>query len=469
MDFYQPFMTLNPFIDPQQARRALARSIGQTAFIYGYPLMEVWRTCRQQTLLGDLPSESGSDIRGLPFNTLHHSPRPSTHEDRDVVTPANDLLYSLAWIHLADGPVLLTVPSSRKHGGRYFVLALYDAHTENFANLGARNCSLEGETVLLTGPSSTIPEHLAHYRAIPCPTNLVWLIGRTVTGDTTDRPAARALQADIALTPAPGTPANTRPKAIDQWVGQAYDAMTALSEQSRPLETIAADFFTNFCHILHETPGRTEDSGLLAWFGKAGLHPSLAMQWQQLAEPVRKGLIEGMQDGVCTMLATAAGIQRPQPWRMTATTGRYGSEYLGRALTAYLGLGALATDEAIYAAAHFDANCQPLTGEKRYTLHFAADNLPPAEAFWSVTLYDADRFLYGNPITRHAIGDRTPGLHYESDGSLQIDISHRPPVNGTANWLPAPTGRFYLILRMYWPDERIKGWNIPALQATESH
>jgi len=458
-------MTISFPVDIPQARRTLARSIGQAAFIYGYPLMEVWRTCRQQTLPGDASEGGGSDIRGLSFNTLHHSPRASTHADRDVVTPANDLLYSLAWIHLADGPVQLTVPSSQKHGGRYFVLALYDAHTENFANLGARNCSLNGETVLLTSPGCTIPEHLAHYRHVACPTNLVWLIGRTVVGDNDDRPAARALQADIQLTPAPGTPANTRPKAIDQWAGEAYDAMAVITQQSRPLEDIAADFFTNFCHILAETPCRVEDSGLLAWFGKAGLHPNPAMQWQQLAAPLQLGLIEGMVDGACTMLATAAGVQRPQPWRITAATGRYGSEYLGRALTAYLGLGALATDEAIYAAAHFDANCQPLSGQQRYTLHFTADNLPPAQAFWSVTLYNTeDRFLYGNPIGRHSIGDRTPGLHYAADGSLTIDISHKPSAYGTHNWLPAPEGRFYLILRMYWPQDGTKNWHIPPLQ-----
>jgi len=450
-------------VDTEQARRTLARSIGQTAFIYGYPLMEVWRTCQQQTRLGDAHSESGSDIRGLHFNSLHHSPRPSTHEDRDVVTPANDLLYSLAWIHLADGPVLLTVPSSQKHGGRYFVLALYDAYTENFANLGARNCSPEGETVLLTGPGCVIPEPPAHYRNLACPTNLVWLIGRTVVGDENDRPAARALQTDIQLTPAPGTVADSRPQAIDHWAGEACDAMAVLTQQNQPLKTIAADFFTNLCHVLHETSSRTEDSGLLAWFGKAGLHPNPAMQWQQLAKPVQQGLMEGMMDGACTMLATAAGVQRPQPWRITAATGRYGSEYLGRALTAYLGLGALATDEAMYAAAHFDANCQPLTGQQCYTLQFAADNLPPAEAFWSVTLYNtADRLLYGNPIGRHAIGDRTPRLHYAADGSLTITISHRPPPSGTTNWLPAPKGHFYLILRMYWP--RTKNWQIPPLQ-----
>jgi len=458
--------TSPPAVDPARARRALARSVGLAAFIYGYPLMETWRTCRQQTLPAAQPAAgNGSDLRGARLNTLHHSQRPSTHEDRDVVTPANDLLYSLAWIHLADGPVLLTVPSSRKHGGRYFVLALYDAHTENFANLGARNCAAEGETVLLTGADARIPEHLKHYRAVPCPTNLVWLIGRTVVGDAPDWPAARALQADMALIPAPGTPSGNKPPALDNWAGAPVDAMAAIVEQGRPAEAVAPDFFTNLCHILAETPGRVEDSGLLAWFGRAGLHPNPALRWEQLPAPVQQGLTEGLLDGVHTMQATAGGVRRPKPWAMTTATGRYGSEYLGRALTAYLGLGALATDEAIYAAAHFDAACQPLSGQQRYVLRFAAGDMPPVDAFWSVTLYGADRFLYGNEIGRHSIGDRTSALAYEADGSLCIDIAHQRPARGAANWLPAPAGRFYLILRMYYPREDLKSWQIPPLQA----
>ena len=161
-----------------EVRRALARSIGLAAFVYGYPLIETYRTCRLQTDAGAARATGlGLDMRG-DFDTLHHSQRPSTHEDRDVVTPANDLLYSLAWIHLADGPRLLTVPSSAAHPGRYFVLALYDAYTENFENLGPRNCAPEGETVVLVGPGGQVPEHLAGHRLVHCPSNLVWLIGR---------------------------------------------------------------------------------------------------------------------------------------------------------------------------------------------------------------------------------------------------------------------------------------------------
>lgn len=446
------------------AQQALGRAVGLSAFVYGYPLTETYRTCRLQTqpqAQRRVGASAGSDVRA-PLNTLHHSPRPSTDEDRDVVTPANDLLYSMAWIHLADGPRVLTVPSPAAHAGRYFVLALYDAYTENFENLGPRNCAPGGEQVVLVGPGGQVPEALRALRVVQCPTNLVWLIGRILVGDEPDWPAARALQADIALAAAPGTPDGPRPAAVEQWVGEPVDAMAAVLDNGEEAAQVAPRFFTNCCHALAEAPGRLEDKGLLAWFAQGGLVPGPAFAWDNLDEDLRAGLAEGFAQGV--ELVASMGRNRPaRPWVMASATGRYGSQYLGRARTAYIGLGALATDEAIYAAGHVDADKAPLDGRRGYTLRFDAGDLPPVDAFWSVTLYAADRFLHPNPLRRHAIGDRTPGLAYEAGGSLVIDISHAQPAR-QSNWLPAPAGGFYLILRMYHPREGVRSWRIPALQ-----
>jgi len=448
-----------------EVRRALARNIGLSAFVYGYPLIESWRTCAMQTAphaSGRAGASAGSDMRA-PLNTLHHAPRPSTDEDRDVVTPANDLLYTVAWVDLSGGPMLLTVPSSARHPGRYFVLPLYDAYTENFENMGPRNCKPEGETVLLLGPDVDVPAALAGHRVVRCPTNLVWLIGRILAGDPSDWPAARALQAEIQLTPAPGTVPGGQPPTIAHWSGEPVDAIAAI-ESGQAAAQVAAHFFTNLCHALAETPGRVEDRGLLAWFAQAGIAPEPSFAWEALEPSVREGLIEGFSEGVNAVAAVGRGSRRPKPWAMTPATGRYGNEYLARARTAYLGLGALATSEAVYAAAHYDAAQEPLDGRRRYVMRFEAGELPPADAFWSVTLYDSDRFLYPNEIRRHAIGDRTPGLQWNADGSLEIEIGHARSADA-ANWLPAPAGRFYLILRMYYPRENLRSWHIPPLQA----
>lgn len=446
------------------ARQAQARAIGLSAFVYGYPLVESFRTCRLQTSAATAGPDQGSDAR-RPIDQLHHSPRPSTDQDRDIVTPANDLLYSTGWIHLGDGPRLLTVPSSAAHPGRYFVLALYDATTENFENLGPRNCAAAGETVVLVGPGAQVPEALAGHRVVRCPTTLVWLIGRILAGDEADWPAARALQAGIALAPAPGTPTGRRPRAVEDWEGAPVDAMAACFEQGQPAAQVAPLFFANLCRALADAPGRTEDQGLLAWFGQAGLVAGPHLAWDGIDAPLRAGLVEGFAEGVA-LVAAAARSRRARPWVLASRAGRYGNDYLTRALTAYIGLGALATDEALYGAGHFDAEHAPLDGQRRYQLRFAADEMPPADAFWSVTLYDADRFLYRNAARRHSIGDRTPGLQREADGSLQIDFCHAPPAR-TSNWLPTPAGPFYLILRLYHPREGVRSWRIPALQVVE--
>jgi hypothetical protein len=152
---------------------------------------------------------------------------------------------------------------------------------------------------------------------------------------------------------------------------------------------------------------------------------------------------------------------------LSTRNGRYGSAYLARAIVAYIGLGALAADEALYAAGHFDAQGQLLDGAQRYTLRFEPGDLPPAQAFWSVTLYAADRYLYAHPSAgaRHAIGDRSRGLRADPDGGLTLDVGHAPPAD-IRNWLPAPPGGFYLVLRLYHPRDDVRGWQIPPLNRT---
>ncbi|ARU04274.1 hypothetical protein CCO03_05910 [Comamonas serinivorans] len=450
-------MTVSPM---DLARQDLARAVGVSATVYGYPLIESMRTCCLQT--------QGEALRA-PINTVHHIRHPSTDRDRDVVTPANDLLYTTAWINLADGPVRLTVPSAQRHAGRYFVLALYDAYTENFDNVGPRNSAAAGETVVLVGPDG-LGEHagdVAGQRVIACPTHLVWLIGRIVAGDEADWPAAQALQAEIRLEGLRGAASRRAPQAVAQWSGPPVDVMAQVVEQGADPAAVAPVFYRHLALALEDAPGRVQDQGMVAWLSQNGLRLGEAFDWAALDEPVRRGLTEGFAQAL-HLIGVSARSRSARPWALASRAGRYGSDYLMRALTAYIGLGALATDEAIYGAGHFDVARQPLDGARSYRMRFAADGLPPADAFWSVTLYDAqDRFLYGNSLGRHSIGDRTPGLRYEPDGALQIDFSHEPP-RDTRNWLPTPPGRFYLIVRIYHPREALHSWQVPALEPVEA-
>ena len=448
---------------PRDPRLALGQSIGLAAFVWGYPLVETMRTCRLQTH-GDAGENASWSAT---IDQIQHTPHVSTPDDRDVVTPANDLLYTTGWINLASGPRMLHVPASQAHGGRYFVLALYDAWTNNFENPGLRTSPPQGETVVLAGPGTPPSLPLpAGARLVRSPTDLVWMIARVVVGSGGDLQTAQALQHDIRLECLPGTDLGALPPSVEHWVGAPQDTMAALEQRPGDADAIAGAFFTNLCQCLADAPAPLQDSGMADWFTRARLVPGRAFDWAWLDAPLRTGLRQGLQDGAA-LLFSGSRSHVARPWAAHFGLGRYGTSYLTRALTAYKGLGALASDEAVYAMGDFDANKQPLTGDRSYLMRFEPGDLPPVDAFWSITLYDADRFLYPNALARYSIGDRTAGLQTDPDGGLTLELSHAAPAD-TANWLPTPTGSFYLVLRMYCPRPEARTWRIPALQPIPS-
>lgn len=448
---------------PHNPRFALGQSVGLAAFVWAYPLVEAVRTCRLQTMALEQDTVSWR----AKIDRLQHVRHASTASDRDVVTPANDLLYTTGWINLANGPRLLHVPSRKKHRERYFVLALYDAWTNNFENPGSRLSPAQGETVVLVGPGTAKNYPLpTGARVVFSPTDLVWLIARVVVGEGDDLPPARALQSDIFLDCPPGTDNQHLPAAVLNWAGAPQDSMAALLERPQDASSIAGDFFTNLCHCLGDAAVPVEDKGLAAWFALAGLVAGTAFDWSLLDGSLRAGLQQGLVDAA-ELIEKGSRSRVARPWAAHFELGRFGTNYMTRALTAYKGLGALASDEAVYAMGDFDGDKQALDGNTPYLLRFEVGDLPPVDAFWSVTLYDADRFLYSNTQARYAIGDRTQGLQHDLDGGLSLLIGHAPPCNPAliSNWLPAPAGSFYLVLRMYHPRAEARSWRIPPLRA----
>lgn len=174
----------------------------------------------------------------------------------------------------------------------------------------------------------------------------------------------------------------------------------------------------------------------------AGLRPGVA-------ESLRAGHESAMQ-----LIEAHTRSPSKAAWRYSTRLGRYGDDLMLRAATAFKGLGALAADEAIYASTDYDQEGQPLHGQRVYRLHFEDGGELPADAFWSITLYGQDRYLAGNALGRHALGNRSP-LVRATDGSLELHVSHGEPPGPRQNWLPAPDGPFYLILRLYHPQRRL--------------
>ncbi len=428
-----PVFAAPVYASPQEA---LVAAAALPLVIYGYPLIETLRTCRLQTSV-DAPTRYGR----APMNMLSASARQWTHEDRDIVTPANDLLYFCGWLNLADGPVTLRVPAL-PDADRYYVIELLDAHTNNFANLGPRNVPMSGADIEIVGPG----QRGDGVHLVEAPTSLVWVIGRVLVTGPDDLPRAHAFEQGFQVVRSAGS---TRPASVTQWQETGDEAI---------------DFFQNLFRAMRDFPPAEQEQGLFTLLRKVGLRREDDAEIAALRPAVVNGLRSAFVQGMALIEAHTRS-QGQKAWGYSLRLGTYGDDWLLRACTAMKGLGALRADEAVYAMSDFDADGERLSGQHAYELRFPPGMLPPAGAFWSVSLYGEDRFFTANEAGRYAVGDRTPGLRKEADGTLVIPIAHaRPAVD--ANWLPAPQGNFYLILRLYHPTAGFMAgeYRIPAVR-----
>lgn len=418
-----------------------AYSIGLDAYTYAYPmvLMEV---TRRVFVNGGMPGRSRT-----PMNSFSHM---RTYPDADfkaVVRPNADTLYSTLWYDVGKDPLVITMPNT---AGRYHVVPIMDMWTEVFATLGTRTTGNDGGVFVLVGPhwQGDLP---AAMRMIRSPTETGWIVGRIQTNGASDYDHVHGIQSGYAAAP------------LSSWGREPTGEPTAqpvpsVDMASPPVEQVArmspGAFYSLFADMLKRNPPHATDYAILLRMERVGLVPGKGFDLDQAHPAVRRGLSRAAADAYRRIvdnrkrvLLTANG------WAALGNAlGVYGNDYLRRAFIAYAGLGALPPEEAIYPMAPVDADRQPLSGTARYTLHFDKDELPPADAFWSLTMYGADQFFVANPIDRFAIGDRD-ALNFNTDGSLDLYIQHDSPGAGKeANWLPAPEGPFTMNLRLYLPQ-----------------
>ncbi|MBI1198834.1 MAG: DUF1254 domain-containing protein [Phenylobacterium sp.] len=382
---------------------------------------------------------------GAPRNTFAHGRDLVDHTMRAITTPNNDTLYSSAHVELSKGPVTLTVPPS---GARYVSLALMDAYTNNFCILGTRTTGPDGGRYTLVGPR----EAAEGPNVIRAPTNRVWALARILVDGPHDLEAARAVQAGFLMQ------------------GPAPDPEGPYANRDAPW----AEYFASAAQLLARNPPPIADTAMLAAMAPLGLEAFDPTRFSpEEAEAIAAGVERGRTAG------RRSGLRRPtfvQGWTYPyARLGDFGQEYDYRAAVAINGLAALPPEEAMYMRAQGDLPRALCDGAANWRLRFPADRLLPVNSFWSLTLYEATDdgqfFFADNEIGRYAIGDRTPGLTYDPDGSLDIWIGHdRPDDARFGNWLPAPRGPFALFLRAYLPKpELLHGaYLLPPLERLEN-
>jgi hypothetical protein len=437
---------------------AEAHKIGVEAYVYAYPLVTMEMTRRVMT---NVTAPDGKLAPMGQFANLRTYPSP---DDKEVTAPNADTLYSLAWLDLKKEPYIFSIPDAN---GRYFLMPMLDGWTDVFQVPGTRTTGAKAQKYAISGPGwkGKLPDGVTHYKS---PTNLVWILGRTYcTGTPEDYKKVHEFQDKLALTPlsAYGKP-YTPPKGK---VNPKIDMETPVRDQVNRLS--AAEFFTLFAKLLKNNPPGRADGPIVAKLAQIGIVPGQDFDFAELDPEVAKGLKGAPKAGLARIMAHGAKAgTEVNGWTFSLKTGLYGFDYLQRAFITAVGLGANRPQDAVYPLAEVDAAGKPLSGANRYVLRFAKGQTPPAKAFWSLTMYDGSFFFVPNELNRYTLSSRSK-FHYNKDGSVDLYIQKDSPgEDKEANWLPAPPGKFVLMLRLYWPQQDVLNgkWSPPAAKKIDA-
>jgi hypothetical protein len=338
-----------------------------------------------------------------------------------------------------------------------------DAWTETFAVPGKRTTGTDQAWFAIVGPgwSGKIPEHAIRYEA---PTNHVWLLGRTQTNGASDYDNVHTFQHGMRLLPLSDYPGKEEKPGAPQNLRRV--AGTTPPDRVKAMKP--TEFFAAFALAMKANPPHAADESVVYDLARIGLVPGQDFDLAKLTAEQCQALNDGVRAAVerIEKFVASAGTPRPGWTSFQGTLGRYGSNYLARAVTARIAIGANPPEDAVYMSSSADGKGQTLNGSTQYRMHFDASNLPPVQAFWSVTAYDKDGYFIANPINRYAIGDRDR-LKFNPDGSLDLEIqSEDPGPDRKSNWLPSGNGLFNLTIRLYWPKQAILdgSWHPPALE-----
>ena len=420
--------------------------------MYGMPLV-VMDLTRQVSTSVTAPQPDGH----APINQFGNMAAYPPASDHSVVRMNVDTLYSWGWLDLSQGPVVLSVPDT---DDRYYLIPLVDAWTNVFASPGKRTTGTKAGNFLITGPGwkGEAPEGLEVFQS---PTSMVWSLGRTQANGPEDYPTVHKIQAQYNITP------------LDVW-GKPYTPPAGIVDPTlnmdAPVKQLQAmsttEFFNAMTRLMVKNPPYPEDAPVLEKLARIGVVPGEEFDRSKLDPAIARAL-ENVVSTALTKLKTAPLGPPVNGWQVPpAKIGAAGTDYGLRAVVAMIGLGANIAADASYLNSVADAAGHTLTGTNRYVLHFDKDEMPPAHAFWSMTMYDADSFFVDNPLNRYNIAAWMP-LQYNADGSLDIYIQKcSPGKDKEANWLPAAAGDFSISFRVYWPKESMLdgSWNAPPIR-----
>ena len=433
-----------------------AKVIAEDAYIYGYSLVTMEMTRRVMTNVRE------PEATRAPMGNLLRIREYPNAEYKDVTAPNADTLYTTAWIDVSQEPWVLSLPDAHD---RYYLFPMLDGWTDVFQVPGKRTTGTGPQKYAITGPGwkGTLPAGVKEYKS---PTSLVWILGRIYcTGTPEDYAAVHKMQDEISVVPLSSYGKAFAPPAGK--VDPSIDMKTPVRDQVNAMDTAA--YFNLLARLMKDNPPAEADAPMVAKMARLGIKSGAPFDFDKLDPAVQAALKDVPKLGFEKIMAhfKAAG-EDINGWVFTTKTGLYGTDYLQRALITAIGLGANRPQDAVYPTSEVDAAGQPYNGTNKYVMHFPKGQMPPVNGFWSLTMYNAEYFFYGNPLNRYTLSARND-LKKNADGSIDLYLQHESPgPDKESNWLPAPADKFILMLRLYWPTEKspsiLNGtWKIPAV------
>jgi hypothetical protein len=441
-----PDAALQKRLPPEQAKalESWSYALALNAATWGSPAV-IMHNLRYNDALGPNPKAAPNSIwRMANIST------PKLSEEAGYVTPNVNTVYGFGFLDLGPQPIIMTLPNS---GGRYYMVEVVDMWTNAFAYPAGVDGGYEGGKFALVGPgwSGELPSGI---KRIDAPTRWVLIQPRVHLKDQTDLSGAKKILEDItvqSLAEYLGKPARAEPRRVFQ--------VPAMKDARQPVSALDYTDPLQFWDILSETmnenpPPGDQMTGLVPMFQPLGLELGKVWDRTKVHPLVLEAMKRAAQD-IGPLLNRLPAGEFINGWFLSpATVGNFGTDFRTRAITARIGLTANTPREAVYFLAKLDEDFSVLAGTNRYSLTFP--KTPPyiRPGFWSLTLYDGNNnYTVPNSINRYALGSDDP-LKANDDGSLTIYLSRSSPGDDRkANWLPTPSGQFYLVLRAYAPGE----------------
>jgi hypothetical protein len=436
------------------------QAIAEEGFIYGLPIV------MNYAVMYDYSVNRNSAQFKAPFNLIHNEARVFTHVDTAIITPNSDTPYSFLWMDLRAEPQVLSVPAVDKK--RYYSVMLTDGNTFNYGYIGSRSTGNDAGDYLVVGPNWKGKTPAGIKKVFRSSTEFSLAGYRTQLIDAKDMPNVEKVQAGYKVQslsaylkqmPPPSAPAIDFPK-IDK-------------------EMLKTNFFEYLDFALQFAPAGPEEEAIRAKLASIGIGPSKKFNFKYLSVEHKTAALVAMKKGESKVDKYLEGGQKNiNGWQVGSFFGNrafYSGDWLKRAAAAKGGIYGNDAIEAMYPLARTLANGEVLDGSKhKYTLTFPREQFPPVNAFWSVTMYDGKtQLLINNPINRYLINSpMLPSMKENADGSLTLYIQKDSPGKHLeSNWLPAPDGPIYLVMRLYWPKTQMPSilppgagtWNPPGL------